>query len=273
MDLAETFWRDGYAVRRNMFSPSEVVRWRLAALDRGGVAADLLSDDILGEIVLDPRLIEMAREILDADPIYFGDSTATIGDAGTGFHKDNSDRYDARSPDWQVDRYPTIRFGIYTQSHSPGRPLGLDLRRGSHRHPDITSGKWVTPTISPGDVLVWNGRTTHSANSQILRGLNRRVKPNGWLWRILVRTPSKALLARHPQKRVALFVTYGREHPLLDRHIAYLKTRTYAVEKWRGSSWPEASRRLAAERGLVLLEPELDDVVATHDEYRQLAYQ
>ncbi len=63
-DYVEQFWRDGYLVRSGFFDPVDVMRWREAALARGKTLADLLSDDVLREIVLHPRLITLARELL-----------------------------------------------------------------------------------------------------------------------------------------------------------------------------------------------------------------
>lgn len=271
MDVQQ-FWRDGYAIERGVFSPDEVQQWRERALELGPRPSDLLTDAVLGEIVLDPRLISRAAAILEDQPVYFGDSVAAIGGPSIGgFHKDCSDRYDGSAPDWQVERYPTIRFGIYTQPHA-GLPGGLDLRRGSHNHPDIATGEWVYADTQPGDLVVWNGRTTHSGPSAMLK-TGQRVQPNGIVWRALVRSSPKLFLIRHPQQRVALFATYGIKHALLDRHIAYLRTRTYAVESWRASSWDSEVFKIAAARGLALIgkEDRLNGVGVTNDEYKQLA--
>jgi len=268
-----TFWRDGYELLRGVFTASQVAQWRSRALEAAG-PADLLSDPLLRDVVLNPLLIDQARTILGGDPIYFGDSIAMVGGPQFGgFHKDCSDRYDGAAPDWQVERYPLIRFGIYTQKHAD-MPGGLDLRSGSHNYPDISSGDWFSADTLPGDVIVWNGRTTHSGPSAVLKG-GHRVEPNGMAWRLLSRFPaSQRLLRRHPQQRVALFVTYGIEHPLLDRHIAYLRTRTYAVESWRASHWAPDVHIIAAERGLKLILPEkrLTGVGQTNDDYVQLGY-
>lgn len=273
----EQFWQDGYTVVRNMIDPADVQRWRQRAVELGGLGPDLLSDPILSEIILHPSLIEAARDILGDQPVYFGNSSLNIGsDLIGGFHKDNSDRYAGDAPDWAIEHYPIVQFGIYGQPHG-ALPGGVDLRLGSHRHPDITTGRHVSPAVELGDVVFWNARTTHSSHSMILKGLGHRVEPNGYLWRLLVRIPKAAVAAvrrHHPEQRVFFGGMYGASHPLVDRHIAYLKTRTYAVECTRAAHWSEEARKIAVERGLKLIPPEdrLDGIGVTHDEFVQLPY-
>lgn len=272
---AEKFWRDGYLVLPSFFDRAEVLRWRSRALERGPQLADLLSDDILREIVLDRRVLSTARELLDDPPVYFCDSTAAIGAVGWGFHKDNTDRTNGAGPDWKVERYPIVRFGIYCQPH--GRLSdGLDLRRGSHMHADYDSGPMVSPHLEPGDLIVWTGRTTHSANSAILRGLGIRIepKPTGFLFRAFNRLPRNLVFRPHPETRVALFASFGREHPLLDRHIEYLKQRAYPWDVWRESHWTEETRAMAEDRGLELIDltSEQYDGREIHESYHPLPY-
>lgn len=269
--IADRFWRDGYAVIPGVFGREEVRAWRAAALaDRSTL--DLLSRPSLRSIVADSRILGLARAILGGQPVYFGDSTAAVGTAqGSGFHKDNTDRYDGAAPDWSVERYPTIRFGIYTQSH--GRlPGGLDLRRRSHMTPDLMGGEFQSPEVEPGDLLVWNGRTTHSANSPKLRGLNMRVEANRPLWMAIRKFGAEGLYARHPEERVAFFVTYALQHPLLDRHIAYLKTRAYAVAAMRRIDWNADAVELARGAGLALIKPDPSDATGENADYRPIPY-
>lgn len=259
----DKFWRDGYLVFRGAIDCSKVARWREAGL-RAKAKQDLLSDDVLAEVVCDGVLVETARKILGGDPVYFGDSTVQRGTgAGTGFHKDNSDRLDGKAPDWQVDRYPIIRFGIYTQAH--GRlPFGLDVREGSHNIANYTSGKMVNIDVEPGDLVVWNGRTTHSGNSKIFKLIHRRIEPNpaSVPFRIMNRLGGLPwLFLGHPQERVAIFTSYALASPSLDRHIEYLRQREYAIELWRSSNWSDDARKRAIEAGLSLL----DVTTYTHD--------
>lgn len=252
----DKFWQDGFLIIRNALPQEKVAKWRERGL-RANKRQDLLSDDILAEVVCEPLIVDTARQILGGDPVYFGDSTVMRGtEGGVGFHKDNTDRLDWNAPDWKAERYPFIRFGIYTQPHGK-LPHGLDLRVGSHHHADFTSGKIVSAEVEPGDLIAWNGRTTHSGNSKIFRVTRRRLKPD--LSKLFVRAVNRLggmpwLFIDHPQERVAIFTSYALEGPLLDRHIEYLKQREYAVERWKLSQWSNVTRQMADDAGLRLID-------------------
>ena len=254
----DQFWREGFLVIPKVFDPHTVLGWRKTALKRENRLADLLTDDKLRGVVLNEKMVEFARQILGAPPIYFGDSTASIsiGPSLWGFHKDNSDRLDQKAPDWKTDRYPLIRFGVYCQSHGK-QPGGVEFRRGSHLQPDYTSGERYAPPTEPGDVIVWNSRTTHSGNSRIVRGLGLRMMPDPYsvAFRAVARLKAEWLFKSLNQERVALFFSYGRADPLLDRHMQYLKNRAYPWEMWKASCWTDETKSLAARVGLGLIDP------------------
>ncbi|HEX7888543.1 MAG TPA: hypothetical protein VF522_04215 [Ramlibacter sp.] len=273
--MQEQFWRDGYTVVKGLFTREEVQRWRQRALERNS-KADLLSDPVLSEVVLHPGLLHVIREILGGQPLYFCNSYSVVGiDRIGGFHKDNSDRYVAAAPDWQTDRYPVIQFCLYCQPHGE-LPEGLDILEGSHFFPNYRVGTHVSPAVEIGDVVVFNSRTSHSANSFILRGLNYRVRPNGLLWRLLVRLPrpvAEAIRQKHPQQRVMIGGVYGLDHPLTHRQIEYLNQRIFGADCVRASSWSSEIRKLATERGLKLVPPEdrrIRDV--THEQHFEMPY-
>ncbi len=269
----EKFWRDGFLLFPRLFDPEEVLEWRDAAISRGKTLADLLSDDVLREVVIDERIISIAREILGGDLVYFGDSTAALGYNGWGFHKDNSDRLDRHAPDWQVERYPLIRFGIYPQSHDP-EPGGLELRRASHRVADYTTGEYVAPKIRPGDLLVWNFRTTHSAGVRRLKILGTRLPHNKIIGRINTRIDIDWLMQKPSAQRVGIFLTLAKQHPLLDRHIEYLKQRDYPWDMWRSSKWTPDTRQLVEAAGLSLIDLTKSeyDGRELHEHYNPLPY-
>lgn len=249
----EQFWKDGFLHIPGFFPVAQVERWRTRAIDRGKTLADLLSDDVLQDLVTDPRVVGLARSILGGDPVYFGDSTAALGYNGWGFHKDNSDRLDAAAPDWATDRYPLIRFGVYCQDHDPD-PGGLELRRGSHLIANYTDGEYVTPKIRRGDPLVWNFRTSHSAGVRRIKLLGTRLPHHKWIGRLNQRVNLEPLMRQPSQTRVGLFLTMALRGPLLDRHIEYLKNRSYPWEIWAQSSWDDEARAKAAAVNLDLID-------------------
>src|SRR5688572_27727505 len=136
------FWQDGYLIVRKVFSPDEIAAFREATtqqfkLDEAkgltllednvhGVKGDILSKEFLREILLDERVLDVARKILGERPVYFGDSNYQIAVPwgqthlkGGHWHKDNrrSDRDDPTGLDWQGQN-PIIRMGLYLQDHS-----------------------------------------------------------------------------------------------------------------------------------------------------------
>lgn len=249
--IHEAFWRDGYVILRQLFTPDEVAGFRRSALERGRRKADLLSDKDLSEILLDSRVLDAFRAILGAgELVYFGDSSTMIGETAAGFHKDNPDKHDAAAPDWQVDRYPIVRMGIYTADHSL-YPDGVDLRQGSHNTVSLTHGRHVQPDTRVGDVVFWNLRTSHSGGAMKFRG--RPVDPESLAGKVLRRLP--ALRDKPIGERVAIFASMGRAGPQLDRFIEALKRREYALEGWAASHWSPAVRERAAAAGLTLREP------------------
>ncbi|MBH9538455.1 hypothetical protein [Novosphingopyxis sp. YJ-S2-01] len=274
--IASNFWRDGFAVIRDAFDPSDVLNWRREALRQHGLSqsqpADLLSIPGLCDIVLHPRLLYYARDILGEKPLYFGDSTFVIGaQQGAGFHKDCTDRYDRDAPDWSIDRYPIIRFGIYAQAHGD-LPGGIDFLEKSHNYPDRLEGPMVSPEIKPGDLVVWNGRTSHSANSPKLRVLNLRVRPDGLAWRVLRKARLGRIYRTHPQERVAFFVSIATDDLLTRRHVAYLNTRSYAIERMRKIDWTERAQASAAQVGLQLVNPHVEVKIPPSLDYRPVPY-
>lgn len=270
----KVFWHDGFLHLPGFFPPAEVMRWRQAALARGKTLADLLSDAVLSEIVLEPRIHELAREILGGDPVYFGDSTAAIGYNGWGFHKDNSDRLDGSAPDWQTDRYPLIRFAVYCQDHDPA-PGGIEFRRGSHMVPDYETGEYVAPKIRVGDLLVWNFRTSHSAGTRKLKLLGTQIPHREWIYRLDRRLGLERFMQQASETRVGLFLTFAKEDPLLDRHIEYLKQRVYPWKMWEASHWSDDVRRKPAKLDLSLIDlTRLEyDGRRVHEEYHPLGAQ
>jgi hypothetical protein len=255
----DRFWRDGFLVIPQVFDPAVVATWRQAAFSRPNRRADLLSDPVLQHVILSERLISIAAAILDCErPVYFGDSTAEIGRNGWGFHKDNSDRLDGNAPDWKTDRYPIIRFGIYTKLHGEDEPGAIEFRRGSHLIPDYTSGERYAVTTRPGDVVVWNSRTTHSGNARIARVFGWRPMPDNAsiTFRVLRKTGAENwLMKTERETRVAIFASYGKDDPLLHRHVEYLKTRAYTWEGWKASHWTDEAKATAERRGLDLIDP------------------
>jgi len=226
LDIA-TFWEDGYAVLRGVYSSDEIASMRQAAYDSQGEGGDLLVNPRLSHVLLDGRMIEVARKLLGvSDIVYLGDSSFTINGTQRGFHKDNTDRLDPQAPDWE-SRYTQLRFGIYCQDHSV-HTGGLNLRTGSHEFRDTTSGENVYVKTTPGDLAVWSMRISHSGNGMLLKDPSAPFP----LPKEQDAIPAEDV-APIDGDRIAIFAHLGANDSHAKRYGDYLKTRTYMVEAWR----------------------------------------
>lgn len=270
MDIPRIFWRDGFVILRGLFTPAEVLSMREEALGLDNLNLDLLSIPGLRGVLLDDRLLDVVRSLIGDHLVYFGDSSVWRGTAVPGFHKDNPDKFDSNAPDWK-GRYPLVRFGIYTQSHK-GKPDGLDLRRGSHEHCSIEVGEHVYAETEPGDVVIWNLRTTHSGGGMTLGG--RPINPNSVAASVLRKL---RILHDKPQAtRVALFGTFGAPSTHLERNIAYCKTRRFAVDMFLAQRYDTEALSLARMKGVEVRDMKAEatalDPSTVHVLHRELPY-
>src|ERR1051326_5718700 len=137
----ESFQSEGYLVLKGLFTREEMldVRSRVEQIKKQDLetknffvldelpTAKFLLGDVLSKsqlrdidyLILDDRIIHVAKQLLGPEVVYFGDSSIQTGEGFRGFHKDNvnSDRYDGTKPDWQSD-YTLIKLGIYVQDHT-----------------------------------------------------------------------------------------------------------------------------------------------------------
>lgn len=242
------FQREGYLVVRSVFSADEVTAMRTAVVTEGERAratgrvlksstgevvpvGDIAGVEGLEALLFDERVVRIARTVLGTrNVVYFGDSGVMIGGALRGFHKDNTCRDNPSHPDWQSP-YAIVRMGVYLQDHIR-HSGGLKVRVGSHLHPDVTTGRIVSVPTAPGDVVVWNLRTTHSGHAARVRGLPRfGIQP-----RFEARLP-RALLLPEPCTRLAIFATYASPGAHLDNYVAKHADQVNAPDNYLYLSW------------------------------------
>lgn len=265
------FWRDGYTIIRNVFTPAEIEGFRESALASKDHRGDLLSNPKLQDVLLDGRLVDIAREILGENEIfYFGDSSCTIREGAPGWHKDCADRSDPKAPDWQ-SRYTLLRFGVYLQDYWK-HSGGLNLRAGSHEHPNLTEGKNVYVRTKVGDVGVWSFRITHSAAGSMLR-FPRSIHP---LYNELDKYPKWLIAPKPGVQRISLFAGFGLDDSHSARFVDYLKSRTYGVGIWKASVYDEETLAKAEKVGLKVrdVRPEVlnDDTVGKNVSHASIPY-
>jgi hypothetical protein len=228
VDVSE-FWKDGFTLVRGAYTPEEIEQFRTDSLaQKGKHGGDLLSNPFMNRVMLDGKMADIARQILDReDLVYYGDTTIAIREGSPGWHKDNADRLDPNAPDWRSD-YTQLRFGVYLQDHAK-HSGGLNVRRGSHNVADLTTGEVVHMQSRIGDIGVWSMRITHSAAGTLLKwapGRNRHPDPFE-----LDGINPKQILPRE-KKRIAIFSAIGAEDEHHERYLTYLKTREYVIPRW-----------------------------------------
>jgi hypothetical protein len=238
------FWDQGYLIIRGVFSAGEVEEFRRHGFEDRHRRGDLLRHAQLRKVLLDDRVLSIGAQILGDTPVYFGDSTFNIGQQSFGFHKDNADRDDVNAPDWN-GKYPLIRFGLYLQDHA-WHSGGLRVIPRSHNAVSNPGAKPVNVRTRVGDVVVWNLRTDHAGAARMLRFLPWFYVElsGGWKFRYFVSASRPVrmwlptpLLADDGPERAAMFFTLSLDGAHLERFVAYLKTRSYAIDQWKHSEY------------------------------------
>lgn len=262
----ELFDKTGYAVKYGVFTQDEISAMRESVVRQHAEDAennlsftlpktsaqytrgDLLSKRHLRHILLDPRIIQMAKDVLNANElVYFGDSTYQIGTGARGFHRDSVDREYKSGPDW-VEGYNLIRLGIYLQDHA-NYSGGLKIKVGSHK---AAGGTTVFIDSNAGDVATWSLKTLHSGNAVRIKGLRGFSIDNS---SIENRIPD-FLKKDQQQERMSLFMTFGVAGPFVDRYISeYMLKRKDVLESLEASSYDDEALKLIADRGIELIRP------------------
>jgi hypothetical protein len=260
------FDEDGYLLVRNVFTAEEIENFRKLAYEQYEIdkskkldfqltnlnskakynKGDLLSKEKLHHVLLDDRILQIARTILGSDDIvYFGDSSYQIGTGLRGFHRDNIDRTDLNGPDWQGE-YTLIRIGIYLQNHKDYSG-GLKIKVGSHKKAD---GKAILVGNEIGDVAVWSLKTLHSGNAVRLKffpefSINKAGREG--------MVPS-FMKKDQEHERISFFMTFALRSPHLERYInEYSLKRKDTVENLKASKYDEKVLAIAENKKVEIM--------------------
>ena len=221
------FWEYGYQIFDAVFTAEEVDALRRQMLESKGYQGDLLSHPELREVVLDTRVVSLARSLLEGQPVYFGDSSCSTSSDARSWHKDNPIGSTARLP---IGRARTHWFVL----GSTFRTIPA-IRAESAFAGALTSFAGTHPAArsTPArESAVWSHGTCARRIEETARSCADR--------RCSCRADSidsypRSRRHRREAIRLALFMTFGAESTHLDRFIQYLTTRTYAVERWQQS--------------------------------------
>jgi len=232
MTKKEEIDKHGYMIIKNVFSEEEINTFRDYAEKDKDHKGDLLSAKFLSKVITDERIINICKESAGHENlIYFGDSTLSYNTSLSGFHKDSKDRDKKDSVEFKDKNYSLLRLGVYLQDHSK-HSKGLCLRADSHLHQSLDKGKIINVKSEVGDVIIWKLTTTHSPNADIIS-----LFPNYAFHPSLTKRLPNFLKKKSISPRLALFMGFGVEDHYTEDYIEYLKTRTYAIQRWKDSNY------------------------------------
>jgi len=285
------FNKYGYLHLKNIFTKDEVKKYRdeiIIQYDTNLLSqsskTDLLSQNILDDLLLDSRILNRIKSLIGQNIIYFGDSSWLLYQPNknnlTGaYHTDNADRY-WKGPDWNGN-YPLIRFGIYLQDHSK---QGGGIIFGGKTHKffiqrtllrviyqeiiGIFNGNFRYIPYEIGDLVIWNLRTVHSGNASRIKFIN--IPISNRLSKIL----PQFLQLKCKDIRVLVSGTFGKEGKHLNRYIKYLKTRKYQIEQWLNDKISSKNLKKMTENNIkyldmkVLIKKEIEDGIIKIDELK-----
>ena len=276
----DAFRKRGYALAKQVLDMQEVQQLRelakqaIADGEREGRIAptrgkegtlcnsgDLLGIPSLRHILLDARVLGVARELLGGDVVYFGDSNLRIGKSGErGWHRDNVDRRRywhlhgvngrrwGSGPDWKGD-YSILRCALYLQDQA-SYSGGLALRPRSNRPGLLRPTVPMLVDAHAGDLVAWELKTVHSAEVARLRWLpSLPLHP-----RVQTRLP-QSMRVPEQTSRTVLFMTFARAGSHLDRYLDYLKGRDYMEANWASSHFGPEALEEAERSGLRVIKP------------------
>ncbi len=226
--------KKGWILVKNVFTSDEVNKLRELGKQDKNHKGDLLCSSLLSKALTDQRIIDIARECLGSDELYyFGDSCLSYNQNSKGFHKDSRDRGQLGSNEFKDENYSLIRIAVYLQDHSK-HSKGICLRSYSHKHHLCNKGKIVNVKSEVGDVIVWKLTTTHSGNADVIK-----LFPNYALHPEIAKRFPSFMIQESEDLRLALFMTFGIYDNYAKEYRDYLKTREYAIERWEKSVYTQ----------------------------------
>lgn len=273
-NLAETkefLEQNGYCVVSDVFSEQEIFDFRSSfdevverASEQNLVIRNhddniLVKGDLAGQkefhefdyFIFNKKIVQIAKDLIGSDPIYFGESNMQSGVGDRGFHSDNRkiDRESLAGEDWKGD-YNLIRIAIYLHP-SDNVSGGIKIVPGSHKIPTsrfLFGHKNIKANI--GDVVIWKLTTTHSGNA-------KRIKFFNWL-SIHPRLEKFVPLWAENQNtlsRKAMFIVYAGAGNHYDRYLEYFNSREDYTEYQLYSGNSTELDSLAEEAGVKRIIP------------------
>ena len=265
----------GFARLDAVFAAAEIAALRRAVLDACGIGddgprcadrvlldRDLLSVPRLRDLVVDPRILAVARAAVGDMPVYFGMSKVMVQwqRHWVPYHRDNVDAMlgASRGPDW-ADDYTISRIGLYLQDHRV-HAGSLWLREGSHRALSA-GGRAVPLATAVGDIGVWSFRASHGVRplAADARGIVARLPDlPGAIAHRLVRPFTPSSYRYWPRPRIFIHMVFARDDRHLSHllhHVPILRQLAWVHAQWKNAHYDDEIRRCARARGLAIRTP------------------
>jgi len=275
-EQVEDLKRNGFLIVKNVFSVKEVenakfIATKFCSLNNyaGAPTGDAMSLDGMADFVLDQRFVDLAKDVLGDEIIYFGDSALHCKPNRRIFHKDaRSDVADPSRSD-----YPIYRMGIFFQDHKD-HSGGIKFRTGSHKRIILNPrfvrnlakaiigiltgkiglkalfnfGKTVNARSEIGDVVIWNLRTDHSGGAVLLKDdPDRAFSPSKD-----ERIPPEKKLPEH-DIRMAIFCAFAAPSDATEAYILNKVNNPAYEGHWKAARFDDPHiKKLAEERGVKL---------------------
>lgn len=275
-DQVDSLKRDGYLIIKGVFTKEEVEQVKSLASNFCGLndykaspVGDAMSLDGMADFLLDERFVNIAKDVLGEEVIYFGDSTLHCKPNERIFHKDA--RSDFADPG--RSEYPIYRMGIFFQDHV-GHSGGIKFRRGSHKKvllaPNflrqllsgikgvvtgklafsslMNTGEVVNARSEIGDVVIWNLRTDHSGGAVLLKDApDKALLPSED-----EKVPDEKKLPEH-ETRMAIFSAFAAPSDATEAYTLDRVNNPAYKEHWKASHFDDPGiQALAKKRGITL---------------------
>jgi len=231
--LREEFEENGFVHLRNFFTPADIRVFREAAatLPHQPHASKYHHEiPTMVDFWRDPRLLDVAQQLLDPPIVYFFDATFLrynfepgVPVYGRHMHHDakgTPDHLFSRLNTAQNAAYPVIRCAVYLQD-TTNFSGGLKVAPGSHRtdvsHFDAGELHSYNVPSMPGDLVIFSNRLLHSPFGLRLKSdPERSIAP---LVEDEMAATQPELFLPIPQVRETLFIDYTTAHEMTDIYI------------------------------------------------------
>ena len=199
------FKKNGYIILRNVYSKDQILRYRKFIKNKiqesRGLEKknwkdlenlnfkDILSYPELRDVILNRNLLEKIKILLNDEEVYYWGYSSFRYNEKTYRSTHNDAKNDDDNPFKTF--YPLLRIGVYLQDHEKfsnglkifkgskhsynyGRTLlKKALKEKDFRYLIPQTLRPVNVDTKPGDVVIWNLRTCHSANALRLKYFNK----------------------------------------------------------------------------------------------------